>query len=258
MNSLPDSDIELLSSYIDNQLGAPERAALERRLSAEPRLRAELDDLRATASLLRGLEPVRPPRSFTLDRAQARRRPSFLPLAWAMQLGGGLAGLALVLMASLQMIGGVGGSTAMAPAPPAAAMQAPAATQALPAAAMQAPAATEAPTISAAAAAAAAPVPMAAETMSTEAPADASDTVRQTDPAEATANASGGAAVPTADIAASGSSSPGTAALDPSAGPPATKVAPQPDRFPVELVFGLGVALLALAAGAFFYTRARR
>jgi hypothetical protein len=175
-----------------------------------------------------------------------------------MQLGGGLAGLALVLMASLQMIGGVGGSAAMAPAPPAVAMQAPAATQAPPAAAMPAPAATEAPTISAAAAAAAAPAPMAAEAAPTEAPSGASDTVRQADPVELTANASGGSTVPTADIAASGSSSPGTAALDPPVGPPAAKVAPQPDRFPVELVFGLGVALLALAAGAFFYTRTRR
>jgi hypothetical protein len=41
------------------------------------------------------------------------------------------------------------------------------------------------------------------------------------------------------------------------AGAPA-KVPPQPSGIPVELVFGLGVALLALAIGSFFYTRSRR
>src|SRR5687768_12987464 len=63
---LNDADLELLSAYIDHQLGDGERAALERRLSQEPVLRGVLDELRATVGLLHDLEPLRPPRSFAI------------------------------------------------------------------------------------------------------------------------------------------------------------------------------------------------
>ncbi|HMQ34291.1 MAG TPA: anti-sigma factor, partial [Chloroflexaceae bacterium] len=67
LSSLPESDVELLSAYLDNQLGVAERVNLERRLEAEPALRAELAELREAVGAVRALEPVRPPRSFTLD-----------------------------------------------------------------------------------------------------------------------------------------------------------------------------------------------
>lgn len=127
LSPLAESDLELLSAYLDNQLSVAERVSLERRLAAEPRLRAELEELRATTALLRSLEPVRPPRSFTLDPATAPRRvPSIWPFAWAMQLGSGLAGLALVLLATVQLLGGRPLPAAMpAPAPAAMATEAP-------------------------------------------------------------------------------------------------------------------------------------
>src|SRR5262245_26139391 len=75
---LNDSDLELLSAYIDRQLGDGERAALERRLSQEPALRGALDELRATVALLRDLEPIRPPRSFTIPASAATPRRFWL------------------------------------------------------------------------------------------------------------------------------------------------------------------------------------
>lgn len=240
MNSLPDGDLELLSGYIDNQLGPAERAKLERRLGVEPRLRAELEDLRTTASVLRSLEPLRPPRSFTLSPATATRRRGILALAWAMQLGGGLVGLALVLMASLQMFSSMGGSMAAASAP------------------TMEPVVAQVPTMMVAAA----PLVAVGAPASTSAPAPAA--VRQGDPAgESTANDSGGASqvvgaaavVPSADIAAGVSAaavtqSPATPAL-----PLVRATPPQPSGAPDGLAFSLGVALLALALGTFIYTR---
>lgn len=113
-SSLPESDQELLSAYLDQQLSVAERVSLERRLEAEPLLRSELEDLRATAAALRGLEPMRPPRSFGLDPATARKPGFHFPVAWLMQLGSGLAGLALVLLATVQLAS-VGAMPASAP-----------------------------------------------------------------------------------------------------------------------------------------------
>jgi hypothetical protein len=143
---LNDEDLELLSAYIDGQLAAGERAALEERLGAEPPLRLALEELRATVAALRTLEPVRPPRSFTLDPAQVTPRGAgrfnllrLLPLAGTM---------AAVLICAVVTIGvwsqgglgapAGGGSSASAPlsaseasaptpAPETSAMQAPAA-----------------------------------------------------------------------------------------------------------------------------------
>ena len=257
MYNLPDSDLELLSGYIDNRLGGSEQATLERRLGADPRLRAELEDLRATTTLLRELDPLPLPRSFTLDRATAPRRRSFLSLAWVMQLGGGLAGLALVLMASLQMLSG---------------MAAPSAAMIVSTEATQAPAATQAPTMMVAAAA-----PMAAATAAplvaaAVAPANTSapmsDAARQSGSArESTTNVNSspgelgvtaGAAAPSANIAAGGSSSPDTQSLATPASLVAIKDVPQRAEFPAGLSLGLGVVLLALAIGSFFFTRSHR
>lgn len=293
LNNLPEGDIELLSAYIDNQLGAAERALLDRRLGAEPRLRAELEEMRAAVDLLRDLQPVRPPRSFTLDPATAPRPRRVLPLAWFMQLGGGLAGFALVLLASLQVLTGPVGGMAGAPAPPAAMMSeaAPAPTAADTSAMMQvaeatqAPAATMAPLMSteapAAAAAQAAPeAPAAAE--SGAAPEATTDPAAMTGPApqeppagdvarestqanDATASdtaadpyvgSGGGEAFGTPEIAASNPSSPDTGNLD--MPPPAPKSGPEPAGPPAGIIFGIGIALLAISLGSFLYGRARR
>ncbi|EFO79637.1 hypothetical protein OSCT_2501 [Oscillochloris trichoides DG-6] len=117
---LPEQDLELLSAYLDDQLEGPTRSDLERRLADDPRLRSELEELRSTTALLRELPTLTPPRSFTLDPATVQPRRSHYAgwaLAWVGQLGSGLAGLMLVLLASLQMLGGMSGPMAAAPAP---------------------------------------------------------------------------------------------------------------------------------------------
>lgn len=104
-NMLPEQDSELLSAYLDNQLNSGEQAAVERRLQQEPALRNELGELRAAVSALRQLEAVRPPRSFTLDPAMVRRPRPLFSLSWLMQFGSSLAGLVLILLATLQLLG---------------------------------------------------------------------------------------------------------------------------------------------------------
>ena len=50
---MSETDIELLSQYLDGELGAPQVQALEKRLAAEPSLQAELDRLREVNDALR-------------------------------------------------------------------------------------------------------------------------------------------------------------------------------------------------------------
>jgi len=65
---------ELLSAYIDGQLGAEERARLEAQLAIDPALRAELDALRRTVALVRDLPTVAVPRNFILPQTAATTR----------------------------------------------------------------------------------------------------------------------------------------------------------------------------------------
>lgn len=68
-----EQDYERLSDYIDNTLPAAERQQLEARLLAEPALRAELDALRQTVALVRGLPTLKAPRDFALTPAMVGR-----------------------------------------------------------------------------------------------------------------------------------------------------------------------------------------
>ena len=81
VNPIPPADLDTLSAYLDDQLPAAERAALEARLSDEPDLRAELESLRAVKLALASLPPLRAPRNLTLTAAQARpaRRVAAFP-----------------------------------------------------------------------------------------------------------------------------------------------------------------------------------
>jgi hypothetical protein len=78
---LTDLDYELLSAYIDGALTESERAAFERRLQTEPELSHELDELRATVTLLNNLPALKAPRDFTLDARYARRSSFFFTSA---------------------------------------------------------------------------------------------------------------------------------------------------------------------------------
>jgi hypothetical protein len=103
-----DRDLELLSAYLDGELTDREKDKLEQRLARENALRAVLDDLRETVTLVCGLPRLKAPRNFTLDPAiYARAVPwwkrLFSPQA-ALQLTGALgavASLVIILLAVL-------------------------------------------------------------------------------------------------------------------------------------------------------------
>ena len=66
---LSEQDLILLNAYLDDELPAGERAAFEQRLARDPALRAELEALQVTVSLMQMAERVPVPRNFTLDPA---------------------------------------------------------------------------------------------------------------------------------------------------------------------------------------------
>jgi hypothetical protein len=71
-------DLERLSAYLDGKCSSKQAAKLEARMRIEPGLRQTLEELRATAGLLRALPEVSPPRSFALTPEMVgieRRRP---------------------------------------------------------------------------------------------------------------------------------------------------------------------------------------
>ena len=110
---LNDRDLELISAYIDGQLSAEERREVERRLDNEANLRLAYEELRATVQVLRDLEPVRPPRSLTLDPANvALQRPPATRLGWGrlLQVAGVFAAVLVAAIGTLSVIGSLGGS----------------------------------------------------------------------------------------------------------------------------------------------------
>jgi anti-sigma factor RsiW len=146
-------DLELLSSYLDGQLKAPESARLEIRLKSDPELASALNDLRAARTLLRKLPQRRAPRNFTLTRKMVGQNPP-LPRAYPFfRFATAIATLLFVFSVGLNSIstnrlgsgmGGGGGSPSNQELQSYAATQPPA-TQA-PAAEAPALAATQAPT----------------------------------------------------------------------------------------------------------------
>lgn len=68
-------DVELLSALLDGKLSQAEAAKLESRLRTEPNLKAVLEDLTETRSLLRRLPRRRAPRNFTLTPQMAGVKP---------------------------------------------------------------------------------------------------------------------------------------------------------------------------------------
>lgn len=89
---------ELLSTYLDNQLSAADRARLESRLRDEPALRAELDALRQTVTVLKAAPQLAVPRNFTLDVARFRRPVPWWARYQTMQLMGAVGTLASILL----------------------------------------------------------------------------------------------------------------------------------------------------------------
>ena len=102
LNNHSEDDLELLSAYLDDQLSSDERARLEQRLQAEPELHAELEELRATTTLLLALPAVIPPASCTRDPAQVQsRQPLYSWFTTWLRVGGALATVLVVLAGTL-------------------------------------------------------------------------------------------------------------------------------------------------------------
>lgn len=76
-NFSPD-EYELLSAYLDDMLNEAERTALEARLASDDALRAELEALRNTVSLIKALPILKAPRNFALtpEMVKSRTEPS--------------------------------------------------------------------------------------------------------------------------------------------------------------------------------------
>ena len=84
-NQITSRDYELISSYLDNQLGSKEHALLEARLKADPGLRKELHEISKTRLLLRSLPRLRALRNYYLNpkviekQVGVRPAPRFAP-----------------------------------------------------------------------------------------------------------------------------------------------------------------------------------
>lgn len=117
---------ELLSTYLDGQLSARERAHLETQLAADPVLRAELEALRRTVALVRDLPPVSIPRNFILPHTMAARpRPAHRARprrAWAAPLLTAATAVVslmfVVVLAGDLLLSGAGGRAFAPPAEP--------------------------------------------------------------------------------------------------------------------------------------------
>ncbi len=115
-NQINSRDYELISTYLDNQLGSKERAIFEERLKADPELRNELHEISKTRLMLRRLPRQRVPRNYYVTAQAVRPRPT-LKLA---PIFGIVSAVASVLLA-LVIFGGTilspTSEVAMVPAP---------------------------------------------------------------------------------------------------------------------------------------------
>jgi len=93
-------DYELLSAYLDNQLGSEDRAHLESRLIADPELQKEFHEISNTRLLLRSMPKMRAPRNFyvTAKDTKTARTRGFQRLAPAYGIVSAIATILLVLL----------------------------------------------------------------------------------------------------------------------------------------------------------------
>jgi hypothetical protein len=70
---------EILSAYIDDELSAPERAAVERWLDESPEAREKLEDFRNLSGLFAGLPQTEAPPEFSTNVLQLAERRMLLP-----------------------------------------------------------------------------------------------------------------------------------------------------------------------------------
>lgn len=112
---------EMLSAYLDNALAPAERASFEAQLARDPRLRAEVEQLRALKLQLRAMPRRRVPRSFALNPAvYAKPKPQpLLQLYPALRGATALAAFLFIFVLALGVFRGQFGGVGL-PAPSAA------------------------------------------------------------------------------------------------------------------------------------------
>jgi hypothetical protein len=74
-NHMTSRDYELISAYLDNQLGRKERALFEARLKTDAEMRKELQEISKTRLLVRRLPRLRARRNYFVKAEAARARP---------------------------------------------------------------------------------------------------------------------------------------------------------------------------------------
>ena len=95
---------EALDAYLDNTLTPADRARFEARLAADPRLRTEMEQLRALRLQMRAMPRRRVPRSFALDPA-VYARPKAQPLLQLYPLLRGATALSAFLLIVVLALG---------------------------------------------------------------------------------------------------------------------------------------------------------
>jgi len=80
-NQMTSRDYELISAYLDDQLGSKERARFEDRLNIDPVLRRELHEIGKTRLLLRGMPKLRAPRNYYI-KPESQAQPVVRRPAW--------------------------------------------------------------------------------------------------------------------------------------------------------------------------------
>ncbi|OGO12933.1 MAG: hypothetical protein A2Y53_05040 [Chloroflexi bacterium RBG_16_47_49] len=98
-NQITSREYELISSYLDNQLGSKERALLEARLKADPELRKELHEISKTRLLLRSLPRLRAPRNYYLNSKVIEKTVGVRPAPRFAPAFGIVSAIATILLA---------------------------------------------------------------------------------------------------------------------------------------------------------------
>lgn len=126
---LTDRDYDLISDYLDGALTDAQRATVESRLANDPEFAAELEAIRRTVALVKGLPELVAPRDFTLSRQQALDidrelgrtplaappRPRLLPRRF-LPLVSAAASTLLVVVGALALFTGQGRAPSTSPA----------------------------------------------------------------------------------------------------------------------------------------------
>lgn len=96
---------DLLSAYVDGEVTESERRRVEGHLEGCDDCRAELEELRATVSVLRRMPELAVPRSFALTPEQAAAQRPAMPGGWTLRLAASGAALFLLGLIAADLLG---------------------------------------------------------------------------------------------------------------------------------------------------------